>query len=113
MLATEDVCVCVCVCVCMCVTSTLWLTDCLNLDTVLVSLIARTERVLMELSMLITERPGLARKAWKTSEPLWEKPFQNQDLVASKRISWVAEDELQEEDHLSKQSFVSKAILHW
>ena len=23
------------------------------------------------------------RKAWKTSEPLWEKPFQDQDLVAS------------------------------
>ena len=29
------------------------------------------------------ERPGLAWKAWKTSEPLWEKPFQDQDLVAS------------------------------
>ena len=38
---------------------------------------------LMELSMIIAERPGLARKAWKTSEPLWEKPFQDQDLVAS------------------------------
>ena len=36
-----------------------------------------------ELSMLIAERPGLARKTWKTSEPLWEKPFQDQDLVAS------------------------------
>ena len=34
-------------------------------------------------SMLIVERPGLARRAWKTSEPLWEKPFQDQDLVAS------------------------------
>ena len=33
--------------------------------------------------MLIAERPGLARKAWKTSEPLWEKLFQDQDLVAS------------------------------
>ena len=33
--------------------------------------------------MLIVERPGLARNAWKTSEPLWEKPFQDQDLVAS------------------------------
>ena len=51
--------------------------------TVLVGLIARTERVLMELSMLIVERPGLARKAWKTSDQLWEKPFQDQDLVAS------------------------------
>ena len=28
-------------------------------------------------------KPGLARKAWKTSEPLWEKPFQEQDLVSS------------------------------
>ena len=37
----------------------------------------------MELSLLIAERPGLARKASKTSEPLWEKPFQDQDLVAS------------------------------
>ena len=35
------------------------------------------------ISMLIVERPGLARKAWKTSEPLWEKLFQDQDLVAS------------------------------
>ena len=65
--------------------------------------------------MLIEERPGLARKAWKTSESLWEKPFQDQDLVASltRRISLVAEDELQEEDRLGKQSFVPKAILHW
>ena len=34
----------------------------------------------------IAERPGLAQKAWKTSEPLWEKPIQDQedqDLVAS------------------------------
>ena len=30
-----------------------------------------------ELSMLIAEKPGLAWKAWKTSEPLWEKPFQD------------------------------------
>ena len=52
-------------------------------DDVPVGLIARTERVLTELSMLIAERPGLARKAWKTSEPLWEKPFQDQDLVTS------------------------------
>ena len=34
-------------------------------------------------AMLITERPGLAQKAWKMTEPLWEKPFQDQDLVAS------------------------------
>ena len=32
---------------------------------------------------------------------------------STRRISWVAEDELQEEDHLGKQSFVPKAILHW
>ena len=32
---------------------------------------------------------------------------------STRRISLVAEDELQEEDHLGKQSFVPKAILHW
>ena len=37
---------------------------------------------------------------------------------STRRISWVAEDELQEdelqeEDHLGKQSFVPKAILYW
>ena len=32
---------------------------------------------------------------------------------STRRISWVAEDELQDEDHLGKQSFVLKAILHW
>ena len=32
---------------------------------------------------------------------------------STRRISWVTEDELQEEDHLGKQSFVPKAILHW
>ena len=31
---------------------------------------------------------------------------------STRRISWVAEDELQEEDHLGKQPFVPKAILH-
>ena len=36
----------------------------------------------MELAVLIAERPGLARKALKMSEQLWEKPFQGQDLVA-------------------------------
>ena len=33
--------------------------------------------------------------------------------IYTRRISWVYEDELQEEDHLGKQSFVPKAILHW
>ena len=33
--------------------------------------------------------------------------------IYTRRISWVSEDELQEEDHLGKQSFVLKAILHW
>ena len=51
--------------------------------TVPVGLIVRIERVLTELSMLIMDRPGLARKSWKTLEPLWEKPFQDHDLVAS------------------------------
>ena len=32
---------------------------------------------------------------------------------STRRISWVSEDELQEEDRLGKQSFMSKAILHW
>ena len=32
---------------------------------------------------------------------------------STRRISLVAEDELQEEDRLGKQSFVPKAILHW
>ena len=31
---------------------------------------------------------------------------------STRRISWVAEDDLQEEDHLGKQSVVPKAILH-
>ena len=32
---------------------------------------------------------------------------------STRKISWVSEDDLQEEDHLGKQSFVPKAILHW
>ena len=32
---------------------------------------------------------------------------------STRRISCVAEDEVQEEDHLGKLSFVPKAILHW
>ena len=31
---------------------------------------SENREVLKELSLLIVERPGLARKAWKTSEPL-------------------------------------------
>ena len=31
----------------------------------------------------------------------------------TRRISLVAEDELQEEDHVGTQFFVSRAILHW
>ena len=30
-----------------------------------------------------------------------------------RRISWISKDELLEEDHLSKQFFVPKAIIHW
>ena len=33
--------------------------------------------------------------------------------IYTRRISWVSEDELQKEDHLGKQPFVPKAILHW
>ena len=33
--------------------------------------------------------------------------------IYTRRISWVSENELQEEDHLGKQPFVPKAILHW
>ena len=32
---------------------------------------------------------------------------------ATIKISWVSENELQEEDHLDKQLFVPKAILQW
>ena len=62
--------------------------------------------------MLIAERAGLVQKA---SKLLWEKPVQDQDIVApilARRISWVS-DELQKEDHLGKQPFVPKTILHW
>ena len=31
----------------------------------------------------------------------------------TKRIYWVSENELRKEDHLGKQPFVPKAILHW
>ena len=51
-------------------------------DDCFIGLTARIERVFMELSVFIAERPGLARKALKTSELLWEKPFQDQDFVA-------------------------------
>ena len=65
--------------------------------------------------MHIAERPDLARKAWKTSESFWEKPFQDQDLVASLtegslgflRINY------RKITYVGKQSFVPKAILHW
>ena len=33
--------------------------------------------------------------------------------IYTRGISWVSEDELWEEDHLGKQPFVPKAILHW
>ena len=32
---------------------------------------------------------------------------------STRRISWVSEDELQEEDHLGKQLFEPKAIGSW
>ena len=43
----------------------------------------RIERALMELSVLVAERPCLARKASKMSELLWKNPFQDHDFVAS------------------------------
>ena len=61
--------------------------------------------------MLIAERPGLVRKAWKKSEPLWEKPFQDQDLVAS--IPEGSLELLRMNYRKKKQSFVPKAVLHW
>ena len=33
--------------------------------------------------------------------------------IYTRIISWVSEDELQEEDRLGKQPFLPKAILHW
>ena len=64
--------------------------------------------------MLNAERPGLARKAWKTSEPLWEKPFLDQDLVASLPEGSLGMLRMNyREDRLGKQSFVPKAVLHW
>ena len=56
----------------------------------------------MELSMLIAERPGLARKAWKTSGEAI--PGSGLCSFSTRRISWVSEDELLDEDHLGKQS---------
>ena len=40
-------------------------------------------------------------------------PGQGPCSFSTRRISWVSEDELQVEDHLGKQYFVPKAILHW
>ena len=49
-----------------------------------------------------------ARKAWKTSEPLWEKPLQDQDIVAS--LPEGSLGLLRMNYHLGNQSFVPKAI---
>ena len=48
------------------------------------------------------EKSRFSTEAWKTSEPLWEKPFEDQDLIASLPEGSLGfpEDELQEEDHL-------------
>ena len=65
--------------------------------------------------MLIEEKPGLARKASKTSGPVMGEaiPGPGPCSIYTRRISWASEDELQEGDHLGKQLFVPKAILHW
>ena len=39
-------------------------------------------------------------------------PGQGPCSTYTRRISWVSEDEIQEEDHLCKQPFVPNAILH-
>ena len=39
--------------------------------------------------VLIAERPGLARKAWKMSELLWEKPFQDQDSLPEGSLGFL------------------------
>ena len=46
---------------------------------------------------------------------VWEKSFQDQGpcSFSTIRTSLVTEDELQEEDHVGKHSFMPKATLHW
>ena len=88
----------------------------LVLATVPVGLIARIERVLMEISKLIVERPGLTQEGLEDVGAVIREaiPGLGPCSFSTRRISWVSEDELlQEVDHLSKQSFVPKAILHW
>ena len=75
--------------------------------TVPVSLTARMERVLMELPVLIE---GFKDVGVVVGEAI---PGPGPCSISTRSISWVSEDELQEEDHLSKQAFVPKAILHW
>ena len=68
--------------------------------TVPVCLIARTERVLTELSMLIGEN---TRFSTESLEDVGEViPGPGPCSFSTRRISWVAEDELQEEDYLGK-----------
>ena len=65
--------------------------------------------------MLIAEIPGLAREGFEDVRAVMGEaiPGPGPCSTYTRRISWVSEDELQEEDHLGKQPFVPKAILHW
>ena len=60
--------------------------------TLLVSLIARIDRVIMELSVVIVERPGLA---WKAFEAVMGEaiPGPGPCSTYTRRISWDSEDE--------------------
>ena len=56
----------------------------------------------------------LARKDSRTAKQLWEAiPETGPCNIYTRKISWVSEDEWQEENHLGKQPFVPKAILNW
>ena len=52
--------------------------------------------------MLIVERPSLAWKAWKDVGAVMGEatPGPGPCSFSTRRISWVAEDELQEEEYL-------------
>ena len=58
---------------------------------------------------------GLALKASKmyVGSAMGEAIPQIPCSTYTRRISWVSEDELQEENHLGMQPFVPKAIIHW
>ena len=84
--------------------------------TVPVGLIARIERVLTERA--IHAYRGKTRFSMEGLEDIGTVmgeaiPGPGPHSFSTRKISWDSEDDLQEEDHLGKQSFVPKAILHW